>query len=91
MSLFDPDSMPPAEVTEKQPTTTTSTTIMIFIVISAVGLSAVVGFVLFVAWYRMKKRRQQHEASVELVELSLIEAALQVSPARQRQDIGVAY
>lgn len=89
MSIFDPDTTHPTEVTKQYPTT--SATIVVFIVISAVGLSVVVGFVLFVAWYRMKKRREQHEAAVELVELSRIGAAMQNSPIQQRQEVGVAH
>jgi len=83
MSLFEPKSTPVAEVA-KQQATTSAIIIIIFIVISAIGSSVVVGFVLFVAWYRVKKRRGQHQAAVELVELSVIEAVLQASPARQR-------
>ena len=82
MSLFEPKSTPVTEVAKQQ--VTTSAIIIIFIVISAIGSSVVVVFVLFVAWYRVKKRRGQHQAAVELVELSVIEAVLQASPARQR-------
>jgi len=81
MSLFEPKSSPVTEVAKQQ--ATTSATIIIFIVISAIGSSAVVGFVLFVAWYRVKKKREQNQAAAELVELSVIEAVLQASPARQ--------
>jgi len=86
MSLFEPKSTPVAEVAKQQATTSAIIIIfiIIFIVISAIGSSVVVGFVLFVAWYRVKKRRGQHQAAVELVELSVIEAVLQASPARQR-------
>jgi heme/copper-type cytochrome/quinol oxidase subunit 2 len=89
MSLFEPTPTPVAKAAEQHPTT--SATIIIFIVISAIGLAVVLGFVVFGAWYRVKKTRQQHQAAVELVELSRIEAVLQISPVRQRQDVGVAH
>ncbi|CAG5173393.1 uncharacterized protein ALTATR162_LOCUS7622 [Alternaria atra] len=89
MSVFDSDSTHPAELSDQHPTT--SAAIMIFIIISAVGLSVVVGFIFFVAWYRMKKRREQHEVAVELVEPSQIEAVMQNPPVQQRQEVGMAY
>jgi hypothetical protein len=49
-----------------------------------VGLSIVVGFVVFGVWYRIKRKREQHEAAVELVELSRIGDSLQMSPSQQR-------
>jgi hypothetical protein len=35
-------------------------------------------------WYRIKRKREQHEAAVELVELSRIGDSLQMSPSQQR-------
>ena len=70
MSLFD--SSPTLQPDNVQPHPVTFTAIGVFIVISAVGLSVVVGFVLFVWWYRMKKRREQRDAVLQLVELSNI-------------------
>jgi hypothetical protein len=88
MRIFDPDSTHPAELSEQHPTT--SAAIVTLVVISAVGISVVVGFALFGAWYRTKRRREQHEAAVELVELSRIGADLQTSPVQQRQEVGAA-
>jgi hypothetical protein len=79
MSVFDPK---PTQLTEQHLSTTAA--IVTFIVISAVGLSIVVGFVVFGVWYRVKRKREQHEAAVELVELSRIGDSLQMSPSQQR-------
>ncbi|KAG9188707.1 hypothetical protein G6011_07412 [Alternaria panax] len=84
MSVFDPQPTQSAELSEQHPSTTAA--IISFIIISAVGLSIVVGFVSFGAWYRMKRRREQLEAAIELVELSRIETALQTSPVQQQQE-----
>ena len=79
MSVFDPE---PTQLTKQHPSTTAA--IVSFIVISAVGLSIVVGFVVFGVWYRIKRKREQHEAAVELVELARIGNSLQMSPSQQR-------
>jgi hypothetical protein len=47
--------------------TSTARTIVLFVIISAIGLSIVLDSSCFV-WYRMKKKREQSE--VQLVELS---------------------
>jgi hypothetical protein len=69
MSLFDPTSVPTLSGTDPGKSST-ATTIVIFVIISALGSAVVVGFVVFGTWYRMKKRREQSENAIQLVELS---------------------
>ncbi|CAE7001554.1 hypothetical protein PTTW11_01257 [Pyrenophora teres f. teres] len=68
MSLFTSNSTPiPGSFRKRQ---SVPETVIILIIVTAVGLSVVVGFVLFVIWFRMKKRREQHEAAIQLEELT---------------------
>ncbi|KAE8832827.1 hypothetical protein PTNB73_09771 [Pyrenophora teres f. teres] len=68
MSLFTFNSTPiPGSFRKRQ---SVPETVIILIIVTAVGLSVVVGFVLFVIWFRMKKRREQHEAAIQLEELT---------------------
>ncbi|PZC98046.1 hypothetical protein A1F97_02579 [Pyrenophora tritici-repentis] len=68
MSVFAPTPTPIPGSSRKQ--RSVPETVIILVIVTAVGLSIVVGFVLFVVWFRMKKKRQQHEATIQLEELT---------------------
>ena len=68
MSVFTPTPTPIPGSSRKQ--RSVPETVIILVIVTAVGLSVVVGFVLFVVWFRMKKKRQQHEATIQLEELT---------------------
>ena len=85
MSLFDASLSPTLDGTTQEHSRT-ATTVVIFVIITAVGSALVVGFILFGVWYRLKKKREQRGAAMQLVELSQTGAAQETPP----QDVGVA-
>jgi hypothetical protein len=85
MSLFDASPSPTLDgTTDEHPGTATA--VAFFVIISAVGSAFVVGFILFGIWYRLRKKREQREAAMQLVELSRTGAAQRPPP----QEVGVA-
>ncbi|KAF1837494.1 hypothetical protein BDW02DRAFT_565973 [Decorospora gaudefroyi] len=74
MSLFDPTTAPelllPTENDDDVDLSQTNLAIVAIIVITAISLSSVLGFALFAIWHRMKKRREQQEAVIRLVEFA---------------------
>lgn len=85
MSVFDPIPTPIPDNSRKH--RSTSETITIIIAVTAVGLSVVVSFVLFVIWFRMKKKRECREADIQLEELSPIGVSFRQLAAHE---VGIA-